>query len=174
MTAIRRTNQRLKGWSGWMLLVIALVGVVSVSTARDRGPQTQQERIESIAARLACRSRHGGSVEVSRAPAAVAIRNEIARQVATGLSSDDQIIASIEQSYGGQVLLVPRADGLDALVWVLPVTAAVLALASLAVAFRRWRRQSDAYPEPTDADRELVAEALVRRRHGEGDGGDGT
>jgi cytochrome c-type biogenesis protein CcmH len=168
MSAVGRVNQSVKHWLGWMVLVVALVGVISVAVGRDRGPQTQQERIESIAARLACPTCDGESVEVSRAPAAVAIRNEIARQVAAGQSTDDQIIGNIEQSYGGQVLLVPRASGLDALVWVLPVTVAVLALASLAVVFRRWRRESDAYPDPTDADRELVAEALAQRERPDG------
>lgn len=163
MSALRRSNRMVKSWLGWMLLVVALVGVLSVAVGRDRGPQTQQERIEGIAARLACPTCDGESVEVSRAPAAVAIRNEIARQVASGLSTDDEIIAEIERSYGGQVLLVPRASGLDALVWVLPVTVGVLALASLAVVFRRWRRESEAYPEPSEADRELVAEALSQR-----------
>jgi cytochrome c-type biogenesis protein CcmH/NrfF len=52
---------------------------------------------------------------------------------------------------------VPRATGLDSLVWALPAFAGVCAFAGLVVAFRRWKRAADTVP--TDADRVLVAEA---------------
>jgi cytochrome c-type biogenesis protein CcmH/NrfF len=58
------------------------------------------------------------------------------------------------------VLLVPKASGFDALVWVLPVAALVCAAAGLAVTFRRWKREADDDVDPTDDDRELVAAAL--------------
>jgi cytochrome c-type biogenesis protein CcmH len=164
MTLSHSWNRRVKGWLGWLVMVIALVGVVTVAAGRDRGPQTQQDRIEVISARLACPTCDGESVVASRAPAAVAIRNEIARQVIAGQLDDDQIVAEIERSFGGRVLLVPRATGLDALVWVLPVTVAVLAVASLVVAFRRWRRDSELLQAPSDDDRALVAEALAHER----------
>jgi cytochrome c-type biogenesis protein CcmH len=158
----RRWNERIKGWFGWMVMVVALVGVITVASVRDRGPQTQQDRVESISARLACPTCDGESVAASRAPAAVAIRNEIARQVIAGQRTDDEIGAEIERSFGGRVLLVPRATGLDALVWVLPVTVGVLAVASLAVAFRRWRREAELLAAPTADDRARVAQALAR------------
>lgn len=164
MSAARRWNRSVKGWIGWVVMIVALVGVIAVAADRDRGPSTQQDRVEVIAKRLACPTCDGESVAVSRAPAAVAIRNEIARQVIAGQLTDDEIVAEIEASFGGRVLLVPRAGGLDALVWVLPVTVAVLAIASLAVAFRRWRRDSEALAAPTDDDRALVAEALAREQ----------
>jgi cytochrome c-type biogenesis protein CcmH len=160
----RPWNDRIKGWFGWMVMVVALVAVVTVAASRDRGPQTQQDRIETISARLACPTCDGESVAASRAPAAVAIRNEIARQVVAAQRTDDEIVAEIERSFGGRVLLVPRATGLDALVWVLPVTVGVLAVASLAVAFRRWRRDAESLGAPTEDDRALVAEAISRER----------
>jgi cytochrome c-type biogenesis protein CcmH/NrfF len=55
------------------------------------------------------------------------------------------------------VLLVPRAEGFDALVWILPVLAFVCAIAGLVVAFRRWQRADDI--APTADDRALVAAA---------------
>jgi cytochrome c-type biogenesis protein CcmH len=61
------------------------------------------------------------------------------------------------------VLLVPKATGFDALIWVLPTVAFVLGVAGLAVAFRRWKLQADANVDPTDADRDLVAAALRDR-----------
>ena len=93
---------------------------------------------------------------MSRASSAESIRNEIARQVGTGQLSDDEIVAYLEDSFGGNVLLVPRSTGVDALVWALPVAVAVAAIAGLAVAFRRWRSQS--LLVATDDDEAIVAD----------------
>ena len=88
-----------------------------------------------------------------------AIRIEIARQVDAGTVSDDQIINFIEQRFGSKVLLVPRATGIDALVWALPVAALICGVVGLGVAFRRWKAAADTIPD--EADRQLVAAALA-------------
>ena len=142
----------------WVLLAAAFAGLLAFGTLRDDGPRTQQERIESISQRLACPTCQGESIYVSRAPAAESIRAEIARQVAAGQRTDDEIIAYIETRFGGQVLLVPRATGIDALVWALPVAVFVASLALLGIAFARWRKRVEA--TPTSADRRLVEQAL--------------
>ena len=83
---------------------------------------------------------------------------------------DDEVIAEVADAYGAQVLLLPRATGLDALAWALPVTAAVVALAGLASAFRRWREAAVQSGEVTDDDRRLV-KRLRAERDGDGSGG---
>jgi cytochrome c-type biogenesis protein CcmH len=103
----------------------------------------------------------GESVFESRNTASVNLRNAITEMVNEGRASDDEIVAVIERSYGGQVLLVPRASGFDALVWALPVAALVCAVAGLVVTFRRWRRQDADARDPTDDERRLVAAALA-------------
>jgi len=67
-------------------------------------------------------------------------------------------VAFIESSFGGQVLLVPRATGLDALIWVLPIAVLVCCTAGLALTFRRWKREQGG--QASDADRALVAQLL--------------
>jgi cytochrome c-type biogenesis protein CcmH len=153
-------NRRAKGWLGWSVLFVVVVGLLAIGATADRGPQTQQDRIDSVSRRLACPTCDGESVYVSRAPAAAAIRAEIARQVSTGQRSNDEIVAYIEERFGGQVLLVPRATGLDALVWALPAAVAIVTVAALGFAFRRWRLQAALVTDPTVDDRELVAQAL--------------
>lgn len=137
---------------------ILVVALLAVGSARSDGPRTQEDRIDAISKRIACPTCDGESVFVSQASASQAIRNEIARQVAEGLQSDEEIVGFIEQRFGGQVLLVPRATGLDALVWALPVAVFVCSVAGLGVAFRRWRRQQGG--EATDEDRAIVAALL--------------
>jgi cytochrome c-type biogenesis protein CcmH len=149
----------LKRWPSWVLLVLVVGGLLAVGAARDAGPRTPKERVEEISRRLACPICDGESVFESRNADSQAIRIEIARQVAGGTSSDNQIINFIAQRFGSRVLLVPKATGIDALVWALPVAALVCAVVGLGVAFRRWKAAADTIPD--DADRELVAAALA-------------
>jgi tetratricopeptide (TPR) repeat protein len=66
--------------------------------------------------------------------------------VGDGVRSDDEIVAYIADRFGGEVLLVPRGEGLDALIWVLPVLFSVVLIIGLAAAFRRWRRVEPVAP----------------------------
>lgn len=142
----------------WVLLAAAFAGLLAFGTLRDSGPSSQQDRIDSISQRLACPTCSGESIYVSRAAAAESIRAEIARQVSDGQRTDDEIIAYIESRFGGQVLLVPRATGIDAVVWALPVAVFGASLALLGLAFARWRRREES--GPSNADRKLVDDAL--------------
>jgi len=153
---LKSANRSIKRWPGWMVLALATFVLLAVGIAAENGPQTQQDRIDAISKRIACPTCQGESVYVSRASSAESIRNEIARQVGTGQLSDDEIVAYLEDSFGGNVLLVPRSTGVDALVWARPVAVAVAAIAGLAVAFRRWRSQS--LLVATDDDEAIVAE----------------
>lgn len=136
---------------------LVIVVLLTIGGTRDNGPLTQSERIDSITQRVACPTCDGESVYASRAPAAEAIRNQIARDVAASSLSDDQIIAAIASTFQARVLLVPRATGLDALVWVLPIAVAVCSVTALGFAFRRWKNPGAV---PTAEDNELV-EALL-------------
>lgn len=66
-------------------------------------------------------------------------------------------------AYDGEELLVPTADGVEALAWALPATAFVVGAAGLAFAFRRWRESAARLGPATDDDYALVAEALRQR-----------
>ena len=90
----------------------------------------------------------GESVYESRDTASENIRNAIRALVDEGQLTDDEIIGVDRAGFGGQVLLVPKATGFDALVWALPVAALVCAVAGLAVTFRRWRREAADRPRP--------------------------
>ena len=123
-------------------MAILTVGLFAVGTTRDKGPMTQGDRIDAITKRIACPTCDGESVYVSRASAAENIRKQVAREVAAGTKTDTEIIGSISNSFNAQILLVPRATGLDSLVWVSPIAVLVCAVAGLAVAFRKWRKQN--------------------------------
>jgi cytochrome c-type biogenesis protein CcmH len=153
-------SKAVKRWPAWVALVLVVVAFLAVGATRASGPSTPEERAEQLEKRVACPTCSGESVFESRATASENIRTAIRQFVDEGELTDDEIIGSIERSFGGRVLLVPKASGFDALVWVLPVAALVCAVAGLGMTFRRWRREAAAETDPTDDDRELVAAAL--------------
>ncbi len=154
-------NTKLKRWPGWVLLVLVIAGFLAVGATRSTGPESQEDRVDAIARRVACPICDGESVFESQNNASQAIRNQVQQLVADNDLSDAEIVAFIETRYGAQVLLVPKASGFDALVWVLPAVAFVCGLAALVVVFRRWKREAGDIREPTDDDRALVEAALL-------------
>ena len=155
-----RLNKQVKRWPGWVLLVFVIAGFLAVGAARDSGPQSQEDRIDAISRRVACPICDGESVFESQNNASLALRNQIGQLVADNTLDDAEIIAFIETRYGADVLLVPKATGIDTLVWVLPAVAFVCGLAALVVVFRRWKREAGEMRDPTEEDRALVDPAL--------------
>ena len=149
--------KRVKSLPMWGLMLVLTVVLLAFGASRSGGPSTAAERIDGISKRLACPTCSGESVYVSRASAAESIRNEIARQVSAGQRSDDEVVAYIEDRFPGSLLL-PPAEGVDSLVWVLPVVALVCGFGGLVVVFRRWKREGAV--EATDDDVAMVSTAL--------------
>lgn len=158
MAATRTWWRDAKRWPGWALLGVVVVALLYVGIAADDSTPTPEERVEAISKRLACPICDGESVFESRNNASANIRTEIREQVEAGERTNDEIITYFVQREA-RLLLVPKATGVDALVWALPAFAAVCAIAGLAFAFRRWARASDTVP--TDEDRALVAAAMA-------------
>jgi cytochrome c-type biogenesis protein CcmH len=157
---MKRWNQTLKRWPAWVVLLLIVAAFLAVGATRASGPSTPEERAEQLEKRVACPTCSGESVYESRATASENIKDRIRSLVDEGQLNDDEIIAQLEVAFTARVLLVPKASGFDALVWVLPVAAFVCALAGLAVTFRRWKREAADDDDPSDDDRELVAVAL--------------
>jgi cytochrome c-type biogenesis protein CcmH len=157
----RSVNRRLKGTVGWVALLFVVVAALAVGATRDSGPQSAGDRVDSISRRIACPECDGESVYESRSRASEAIRTEIRVQVNAARATDDEIIDFVAERFGGQVLLVPRSTGIEALAWALPVAALVVGVTALMFAFGRWRRQAATLASPTDDDIALVAEALA-------------
>ena len=158
----RQLNERIKGVAGWSVLLIVVLVVFVVGATRGSGPQTPGDRIDGLAKRVACPVCNGESVFESRDNSSVQIRVELTSLVRENRLSDDDIIAQLETTYGADVLLVPRASGFDALVWVLPAVAFVGGIAGLTVVFRRWAAEAAEVGVASDADRALVEAAQAR------------
>ena len=144
----------------WIALVVIVAGALAVGTFdRSGGARSDEERAQALAEDFRCPTCAGQSVADSDAPAAKAIRTQIDRQIDEG-RSDDEIRDYVLSRYPRSEQVPPRS-GLAGLVWVLPVAAVVVAIAALAVAFRRWRVVGDRRAA-SEEDRVLVE----RARHG--------
>jgi cytochrome c-type biogenesis protein CcmH len=139
---------------GLVFLVALYIGATG-----ERAPQTETERVREIASGVRCPSCQGLSAAESDAIAAQAVRDAIRDRLRAG-QSDAEIRAYLVSRFGDEILLTPRASGVAAAVWVLPVAVSVIAVAGVAAAFRRWRRERDTVPAPTDDDRAAVEDAL--------------
>lgn len=128
-------------WAGRASFVLALV-VLGVALAIGAGvgsssPPTDAQRAAAIEAQVRCPSCDDLSVAQSSASSALAVRHEIATEVAGGATAQ-QIENALVAQYGPAILLTPPASGLSALVWYLPAVAGGIALCVLAAFF--WRR----------------------------------
>lgn len=145
----------------WLVLAALLAGALVVASVGDSGPRTTAERARDVGESIKCPTCQGQSVADSSAPAARAIRTEIARRIEAG-ETDEQIRDYIAGIYGEENLLTPPSDGVAGLIWFLPVAGLVGAIGGLVVVFRRWRVPE--HVDVSDEDRVLVEQARRRAR----------
>lgn len=141
------------------LLAVVVAALVIGGAGRGHSSRSPAARAHDIAAVLRCPVCQGLSVADSPSPTAKAIYDDVRHRVDAG-ESDASIKAYYVGRYGQWILLQPETSGVGALVWILPVTALLLGVGGLALAFRRWRRQP--VLAATDEDRALVEAALGR------------
>jgi len=147
----------VKGRLPWLVIVLVLAVALAIGAQGRSGPMTQAQRVKHIASEIRCPTCRNQSAAESDAAAAKAVRDEIDRRVRAG-QSDGQVVAFLVSRYGSDILLKPEASGVASLVWVLPVVAVVVAVAALAIAFRRWRARPGV--EVSAEDRVLVEQEL--------------
>ena len=83
-----------------------------------------EQQTQEIAAGLRCPVCQGLSVADSPSEMAINMKAEVRDMLARGYTRD-QIEAHFVRSYGEFVLLKPKFEGVNALVWILPVVALV-------------------------------------------------
>jgi cytochrome c-type biogenesis protein CcmH/NrfF len=146
----------------------ALLGALAVAAPAASGaqPQTTLSAMEQQVMCVVCRT----PLAVANGPQAEAQRREIRRLIAQG-KSERQIKDALVAQYGERVLALPRDDGFNLAVYLVPIAVVALALGLLALALPRWRREARARgatapaeaPAPSAEDLRRLEEELARR-----------
>ena len=144
------------------LLAALLALAVLAPAAAAATPRTSLPDVEDEVMCLEC----GTALNVSTSEVADQERAFIAELIAAG-KTKRQVKAALVAEYGPRVLAEPSDEGFDLTAWLVPVLAALGALALVGFTARRWRRARGGGPDvggprldPDDArrlDAELAA-----------------
>jgi cytochrome c-type biogenesis protein CcmH len=119
------------------------------------------QRTHEIAGLLRCPVCQGMSVADSPAEMAVNMKAQVHELLSRGYT-EEQILKYFELSYGQFVLLRPKFEGVNRLVWLLPVGAMLIGLAVVFVKLRKLERAPP--PPPTGQQPTIDDDYLARVR----------
>jgi cytochrome c-type biogenesis protein CcmH len=126
----------------WLLTfrawLVALVAVGAWTLLVTPHPGSAASRIAHLESLVRCPSCEDLSVAQSSSTSAIAVRHQIERSVRAG-RSDTEILTTLESRYGTSILLSPPTSGLGALLYLVPIGAAVVLVAVVATLARRRR-----------------------------------
>ncbi|MGN6189364.1 MAG: cytochrome c-type biogenesis protein CcmH [Conexibacter sp.] len=147
------------------LLLLALASGAAPAAAVQ--PRTTLPAMEQQVMCVVCRT----PLAVANGPQADAERQQIRRLIAQG-KSEQQIKDALVAQYGDRVLALPKDNGFNLAVYLVPIAAVGIALALLALTLPRWRRAvrtraagppSAAAAAPSAEDLRRLDEDLARR-----------
>lgn len=149
-----RAAQRLLS----IVALLAALAVVPAGAGAAATPQTTLPAIEEQVMCVVCKT----PLSVANGPQADAQRRQIRTLIAAG-RTEQQIKDALVVEYGVRVLALPKDDGFNLAVYLVPIGAVALALALLALTLPRWRRQARARAgQPAVAAPTLSAEDAQR------------
>jgi cytochrome c-type biogenesis protein CcmH len=151
--------------------VIGLLMAVAAVPALAQPPATNVEdpRLYEVAAQLRCVVCQNLSVADSPSEMAQQMRGIIRERLAAG-DSPDQVIQYFVDKYGEWILLAPRRQGFNWLVWLAPSVSVAVGLVIFVIVVRRWtgRRRARMAAPPAAVD-PAMRERIRRELELEGD-----
>ena len=151
------------------LLALNLLGAAGPAAAQLPATAVSEERVQEVAAQLRCVVCQNLSVADSPSEMANQMRAIVRERLRAG-ERPEQVVQYFVDRYGEWILLAPRRQGFNWLVWLFPVAAVAVGLTVVAVVLRRWtlraaRGAAAGKPETLDpAMRERIRRELEARR----------
>ena len=135
-----------------------------VASAAGAAPSSRvnEETVREIASQLRCVVCQNLSIADSPSEMANQMRGIIRERLAAG-ESPERVVAYFVEKYGEWVLLSPRRQGFNLLVWTVPFAGIAVGLLAIVILTIRWSRRPRpaALSEPVDAAlRERIAKEL--------------
>jgi len=115
-------------WLAACVLVISAAFISAPSTS------SMDSRIAHLETLVKCPSCDDISVAVSNSTSAIAVRHEITASVKSG-KTDTEILTSLENRYGSQIVLSPSTSGIGTILWLGPLLV-VLAIVFIGLRLR--------------------------------------
>ncbi|MBW8057707.1 MAG: cytochrome c-type biogenesis protein CcmH [candidate division NC10 bacterium] len=115
------------------------------------GASSLEEQVRQITAELRCPVCQGLSVADSPSRMANQMRDLIRERLQAG-ESPEAVKAYFVERYGEWILLAPKREGFNLLVWVLPFLGLGGGAVVLVVVLRRWRKRAEAVRASVDVD----------------------
>jgi cytochrome c-type biogenesis protein CcmH len=125
--------------SAFVLLLSVVVRAQAVPQRTAADSADLERRTSAVAAELRCPVCQGLSIQDSPSELAIQMRGVVRDQLAAGKTPDDVKRYFVEK-YGEWILLEPKAEGFNVLIYVLPIAAVLVGVAIVATAVRRWSR----------------------------------
>lgn len=129
-------------------MLLAAVGRVNAQQATAVDSTDLERRTSAVASQLRCPVCQGLSIQDSPSELAVQMRGVVRDQLSAG-RTPEEVKRYFVDKYGEWILLEPKAEGFNVLIYLLPVAAVVGGIAVIATAVRRWTRPAD--PEAPEA-----------------------
>ncbi|MFQ5961672.1 MAG: cytochrome c-type biogenesis protein CcmH [Candidatus Methylomirabilales bacterium] len=123
--------------------------VLSILVVLPLAASPLEEQVRQISAELRCPVCQGLSVADSPSGMANQMRDLIRERLQAG-ESPEAIKAYFVERYGEWILLAPKREGFNLLIWVFPFLGLGGGAVALVLVLRRWRKHPEASPPSVD------------------------
>jgi cytochrome c-type biogenesis protein CcmH len=133
-------------------LPLAILLVSAAAGAQPPARPIDEQAVHDVAAQLRCVVCQNLSVADSPSEMASQMRALVRERLVTG-ESPEQVLQFFVDRYGEWILLSPRREGFNLVVWLAPAVATVGGLIVAVLLIRRWTRRSARgtwHPPPVD------------------------
>jgi len=151
-------------WGCFMLVLLALFAAqpaVAVQPDEILKDAALEARARSLSRELRCMVCQNQSIDDSDAPLARDLRLLVRERLTSG-DSDSQVIDFLVARYGEFVLLKPRFEWHNAVLWLTPAAALIAGAVAMLVAIRRRRAAAPAATPLTPDEERRLAEVIDR------------
>jgi len=132
--------RRLREFALTSLMPIFLATSIAAAPAGS-ARSVSEEQVREVAAQLRCVVCQNLSVADSPSEMARQMRGIIRERLAAG-ESPEQVVAYFMEKYGEWILLSPRRQGFNLLVWTVPFAGLAAGLLALGLVVVRWTRRA--------------------------------
>ena len=125
-----------------LLAAVAIAALGALHQQQTPADSLLEARTAELAAQLRCPVCQGLSIQDSPSELSQQMRAVVKDQLRAG-KTPDEVKAYFVSKYGEWILLEPKAQGFNVLVYALPVILVLLGLGVIFVSVRKWTRPPD-------------------------------